>query len=91
MINKKIIPMAKPIKAGNQLNLPYRSFDDSIDGIINDQIDAAIITPPAKPNNVFSNFGLILSFKKKTHAAPNVVPINGMIKHNIICVIFLIL
>ena len=83
--------MAKPIKAGNQLNLPYWSFDDSIDGIINDQIDAAIITPPAKPNNVFSNFGLILSFKKKTHAAPNVVPINGMIKHNIICVIFLIL
>ena len=88
MTNKKIIPTAKPIKAGTQLKLPYCSCDDSIDGIINDQIDAAIITPPAKPSNVFSNFGLILSLKKKTHAAPNVVPRNGTIKHNIICGIF---
>lgn len=50
----------------------------SIDGINNDQIEAAIITPEANPNNNFSILLFILSFIRNTIAEPNVVPKNGI-------------
>ena len=50
-----------------------------IAGTINDQIEAAIITPAANPNNIFSNFSLIVSFKKKTKNEPKTVPIKGIV------------
>ena len=50
----------------------------SIDGINNDQIEAAIITPEANPNNNFSILLFILSFIRNTITEPNVVPKNGI-------------
>ena len=52
-INKKIIPNKNPILAGIHASI-FCSCAISIDGINNDQIDAAIITPDANPNNSFS-------------------------------------
>ena len=83
--NKNPIPNKNPTAAGTKLNSP-KSFDKSIDGVIKDQIDAAIITPPAKPNNTFWIFGFILFFIKNTNAAPIVVPINCRIIPKIISI-----
>ena len=76
--NKNIIPKIKPIVAGKKLSLPILS-DKLIAGINKDHIEAAIITPEAKPNKYFSNLLLILFFKKNTNEEPNVVPIKGII------------
>lgn len=38
--------------------------------------------PDAKPNNNFSNLGAMLSFSRKTIAAPSVVPIKGIANTN---------
>ena len=59
----------------------------SIDGINNDHTDAAIITPDANPNKIFSTFLFISFFIKNTIAAPSVVPINGITKPKNICII----
>ena len=58
IIIKKIIPNIKPIVAGIQPITPCSSAI-SIAGIIKDQTEAAIITPEANPNNVFSTLGFI--------------------------------
>ena len=42
-----------------------------------DHIDAATITPEAKPKSDFCNRGDISSFMKKTNAAPSIVPKRG--------------
>lgn len=76
-INKNAIPSKNPTVAGIQ-EITFCSFAISIDGIIKDQTDAAIITPEAKPNNNFSTLLFILFFIKKTIAAPSVVPKNGI-------------
>ena len=47
------------------------------EGKIRDQIDAAIMTPEAKPSNNFCIFGLISFLSRNTIAAPSDVPING--------------
>lgn len=44
-----------------------------------DQIDAAIITPAAKPKSSFSTHAGIFLRIKNTIAEPSVVPMNGMI------------
>ena len=49
-----------------------------IDGIKSDQTDAATITPDANPKSVFWMIGFNSFFKKKTQAAPAVVPTNGI-------------
>ena len=50
--NKKSMPPTNPVAAGNHAVTPC-SVAMSIDGISNDQTDAAIITPEAKPSNIF--------------------------------------
>ncbi len=47
-------------------------------GINSDQIDAATITPEAKPKSVFCKRSGIFSFMKKTKAAPIIVPKKGI-------------
>ena len=53
----------------------------SMDGINKDHTDAATITPAANPYRTFSTLLFSLSFIKKTIAAPNTVPANGINKH----------
>ena len=71
--NKNKIPTIKPTAAGSHL-IPLAI---SIDGINNDQTEAAIITPEANPNNTFSTFLSISFFKIKIILQPSVVPTNG--------------
>ena len=52
----------------------------SIDGDNKDQKEAAIITPDANPKRERWIFGFKSFFMKKTHAAPNAVPANGISK-----------
>jgi len=75
--SSKNIPNKNPTVAGIHETTPWSSAI-SIDGRINDQIDAANITPDAKPNSIFSNLSFILFFIKNTIAEPNVVPKNGI-------------
>ena len=48
-------------------------------GMSSDQMEAATITPEAKPKRVFCNFAGISSFMKNTKPEPRVVPMNGII------------
>lgn len=73
------MPTINPTMTGTNENLPY-DVDISIEGIISDQIDAATITPLAKPNRIFSTMSFSSFFIKKTIAAPRVVPKKGIIK-----------
>ena len=75
---KKIIPNIKPTTAGIQEIIPWL-VAISREGINKDQTEAATITPEAKPSNDFSTLLLILFFIKKTTAAPNKVPIKGIV------------
>jgi hypothetical protein len=50
--NKKPMPSKNPIAAGRKESLP-KLPDKSMEGIIKDHIDAATITPAAKPNKNF--------------------------------------
>ncbi len=74
--NKKAIPAANPAKAGAKARRP-KEADMSIAGIKSDQTLAATMTPAAKPKRPRSRLSFILPFKKKTVAAPSVVPKNG--------------
>ena len=58
-----------PIVAGIHPIVPWLSAI-SIDGIIKDQTDAAIITPAANPKKTFWTFVLTFFLKIKTTAAP---------------------
>ena len=72
-ISRNIIPSKNPTVAGIHAIIPCSSAI-SIEGIKSDHIDAAIITPDAKPSKSFSTLLLILFFMKNTIAEPNVVP-----------------
>ena len=71
------MPIQKPINAGRKDNLPMLS-DCSIAGINRLQIDAATITPAAKPASERCTISLSDFFIKNTHAEPSVVPIKGI-------------
>ena len=75
--NRNRIPNQKPIKAGKKANFPIFS-DCSIDGIIRLHIDAATITPAAKPVNIFWIFIFKSFFINNTQAAPKDVPKKGI-------------
>ena len=75
--SKNIIPNKNPIAGAIHPIFPCCS-DISIAGINNDHIDAAIITPDAKPNSNFSIDCFILFLKNITIAEPNAVPANGI-------------
>ena len=59
--------------AGTTLHTPL-SDTIFIAGISSDHTDAATITPEANPNSNFCTLDDILSFMKKTNAAPSMVP-----------------
>ena len=85
--SKNNIPKAKPNAAGNTLHFPIFSLIFML-GIISDQIDAAIITPLAKPINNFSTLGLSLFFVNNTILLPIIVPSKGANKAiNILAII----
>ena len=54
------------------------SADISIAGMMSDHMEAATITPEAKPRRDFCKRGDISSFMKNTNAAPSVVPRKGI-------------
>lgn len=76
-MSKNNIPIQKPINAGRKDSLPILS-DCSIAGISRLQIDAATITPAAKPASERCTISLSDFFIKNTHAEPSVVPIKGI-------------
>ena len=71
------MPSKKPIADGSHATV-FCFSAISIDGIISDHTDAAIITPEANPSKNFWNFSLILFLVKKTIAEPKEVPKNGI-------------
>lgn len=72
------MPARNPTDAGNHEAECPCSPAMSIEGIRSDHTDAATITPEAKPSNSFCKRGEISSFNKKTIAAPEKVPKNGI-------------
>jgi len=70
------MPSQKPAAAGITAPLPI-SAACSIDGISKLQIEAATITPAAKPVNARCTCVPSDLFKKNTHPAPITVPKNG--------------
>jgi len=87
IISKNIIPNKNPTVAGNHVIPPCPSAISN-DGISRDHIEAAIITPEAKPSNSFSSFELILFLIKNTIAEPKVVPKNGINKPKVNSILF---
>ena len=85
VISKKKTPVISPIVAGSH-GIILASLDSSIAGNINDQMEAAIITPEAKPNSIFSFLVLFWFFMKNTIAEPRVVPIRGISIPNVTCI-----
>ena len=71
------MPSQKPATAGIKAKLPI-SADCSIAGINRLQIEAATITPAAKPVRLRCTSGFSSFFMKKTQAAPKVVPAKGI-------------
>ena len=86
--NKKTIPNKNPTDAGTHAIFPCSS-DISIAGKISDQIEAAIITPDAKPKSNFSINLFILFLIKNTIAEPRVVPANGINNPNVKSIYFI--
>lgn len=73
--------------AGHTAQLPL-SARISMAGMSSDHTEAATITPEAKPNNDFCNFGDISFFMKKTKAAPSIVPNKGINKPIVMPIFF---
>lgn len=87
MSSKKAIPTKKPTKAGTMRRRPW-SAHISIDGMMSDHIDAATITPEAKPSNAFCRRAGISLRIKNTNPEPKTVPKSGINKPIIVSVIF---
>ena len=77
--------------AGNQANFPKLASDMSIDGIINDHIDAATMIPPANPKSIELILCEIYFLKKNTKDDPNVVIRNIIEKPIIVITVLLIM
>jgi len=77
--SRNAIPIINPMAAGANANLPICS-DMSMAGISKDHTEAATMTPAANPRSAFWITGFSSFFINRTHAAPAVVPIKGMIK-----------
>jgi hypothetical protein len=71
------MPIKKPRVAGKKAKAPKKA-EASIAGIRRLQIDAAIITPAAKPERNREREPLGSPFKKNTAAEPIMVPIKGI-------------
>ena len=70
-------PSQKPTTAGTKDHLPM-SWACSMAGISRLQMEAATITPAAKPVSARCTRGLRDFFMKNTQAAPRAVPANGI-------------
>lgn len=68
-------PASRPMVGGTTA---YDPSPMSMAGIINDQTDAATITPEANPSRTFCINAGISRFIRNTKAAPKVVPRNGI-------------
>ena len=73
---RKSVPPQNPSTAGRKARFPS-SQDASMAGISKLQIEAATITPAAKPMSPFCTKGLSSSFSTYTPAAPSTVPRKG--------------
>ena len=76
-MSKNNIPIQNPATAGTNDKFPIFS-DCLIAGIRRLQIEAATITPAANPVSARCTDLPSVFFIKKTHAAPSVVPTNGI-------------
>ena len=70
------MPNTNPVAAGNQVWLWLSALISRL-GMSKDHIDAATITPDAKPKRSFRNQSLMAPRSRNTMAAPKVVPMNG--------------
>ncbi len=77
------MPSRKPTAGGSQPIRPSSS-DLSMAGSRSDQTEAAIITPAAKPVKIFCIAGRICPRIRYTMAAPDTVPMNGIINPQMI-------
>ena len=75
--SKNSMPSQNPPAAGGKAHAPSLA-DGSMAGIRRLHMDAATITPAAKPVSARCSMGLISRFMKNTSAAPSDVPINGI-------------
>ena len=75
--SKKPMPSQNPMAAGKNASRP-RFSACSIAGISRLQIDAATMTPAAKPVKARCTPSCSVFFIKNTQAAPSVVPANGI-------------
>ena len=82
-------PISMPIAAGANDHLPQLDAPSS-DGIKSDHIDAASITPAAKPRKTAFTFSGILFLNKNTHADPNEVAAKMMQNPTIVIAVSLI-
>lgn len=71
------MPMINPTAAGTKESLPI-DFDCSREGSKRLQIDAAAITPPAKPVRILRTLSLRFLRIKNTQAEPSTVPRKGI-------------
>ena len=71
------IPNRKPMAAGRKASFPICSLFSRA-GCSRLQKEAATITPAAKPVSAFCTLEEICFFRKKTIAAPRLVPRNGI-------------
>ena len=76
-ISKNKVPIQKPTTAGTKAYAPIELFC-SMAGISRLHMEAAVITPAAKPVKARWTFRPSCFFIKKTNAAPKEVPINGI-------------
>ena len=73
------MPAQKPTKAGTNANRPI-SAEASIEGMIKLKMEAATMTPAAKPERARSTVWDTPPRSRNTHAAPSVVPTKGISK-----------
>ena len=65
-----------PMAVGSHVMLWFSALISKL-GMSKDHIDAATITPDAKPKRSFRNQSLMAPRSRNTMAAPKVVPMNG--------------
>ena len=83
-MNRKMMPAQKPTVAGTNANLPMGLLA-SIAGRSKLHTEAATMTPAANESKARLRFMPICLRIKKTQAAPNTVPKNGIVKPWAIC------
>ena len=76
--SRKNIPAQKPTAAGMKDHFPISASACSSAGMIRLHMDAATITPAAKPDRALCSLSLMAFFINRTQEAPITVPRNGI-------------